>query len=630
MRETTFIKQKRKRWEKFEKIQQQKSADPDEVTKLFVEITDDLSYSRTFYAKRSVRVYLNYLSQLVFLKVNKNKSVGIQRFFKFWTHGLPMEIARSWKQLLLAFVIFFGAMMVGIVSTANDIGFATKIMGQAYIDRTNENIESGDPMAIYHQNGNAYSSTFQLTANNTKVAAYTYTSGFLAGIPPILIMVDNGIMLGTFHYYLYEKGVLNEAMWVIWIHGVLEIWAIIIAGAAGLILGGGILFPGTYTRLQSLRISAKRSFKIAISTIFILIISGFIEGSVTRFTQMPMLGKYAIVIGSLLFILFYFVLYPTYLYQKKIKTGAFVFEDKIPHSPEGKIELEKTREIGDLYNDSLNVFKHIVGAFMKGWMALSLPICLATIAVNFIRQVNSDLEYYWWVNVKYVLTNDIFPYAGLVIFAALTTSIFLSVYYAIYLYKNDLKFKFLAFYKFCLLNIYKLWPLSIFIALLFLVPNGLMVLAFILCVPFIFQLSYAGFYKEGRYGNNLRSGNKLIWKSWFGSIGFFLLLSVIPTILMLAAVLMFGPKGLGAFELITQFILQHFEPFVDNLTPIANGFNFFLYFVFFTFILAFVLIGMAVQFHTVRERIEAHSLYNRLQDFGLKHNLFEQADEGDF
>ena len=55
-------------------MQRRENANPDELTKLFVEITDDLSYTRTFYNKRSVRVYLNYLSQLVFLKVNKNKS----------------------------------------------------------------------------------------------------------------------------------------------------------------------------------------------------------------------------------------------------------------------------------------------------------------------------------------------------------------------------------------------------------------------------------------------------------------------------------------------------------------------------------------------------------------------------
>ena len=260
-------------------MQRRENANPDELTKLFVEITDDLSYTRTFYNKRSVRVYLNYLSQLVFLKVNKNKKVKVSKFFKFFTYGLPMEFARSWKPMLLSLVVFLGALMVGIVSTANNIDYATEIMGSSYIQMTDENIKNGDPMAVYHQHGNSAWSSFGLTQHNTRIAAFTYTSGVLAGIPPIIIMIKNGIMLGTFHYYLYHKGVLSDAMWIIWIHGVLEISAIIIAGGAGLLLGGGLLFPGTYTRLQSLRISAKRSFKIALSCVFILIISGFLNKS---------------------------------------------------------------------------------------------------------------------------------------------------------------------------------------------------------------------------------------------------------------------------------------------------------------------------------------------------------------
>lgn len=630
MRETTFIKQKRQRWQKFEKIHENKNADPDEITKLFVEITDDLSYARTFYPKRSVRVFLNYLSQLVFLKVNKNKSVGIKQFFKFWTFGLPMEIARSWKQLLIAFIVFFGAMMVGIVTTANDINFATEIMGKRYIEMTNENIDKGDPMAVYHQHGDSYSSTFSLTANNTRVAAYTYTSGFLAGIPPILIMIDNGIMLGTFQYYLYHKNVLGEAIWVIWIHGVLEIWAIIIAGAAGLVLGSGLLFPGTYTRLQSLRISAKRSFKIAISTIFILIISGFIEGSITRYTQMPIFIKYFIVIGSLLFILFYFVAYPFWLYQKNIKNGDFVFEDKIPHSSNEKIELEKTREIGEMYNDTLSVYKSIFSHFFKGALLLFLPVLVGISILHLAANKDSVTEYYLWQNLRLLLTNNIFPFSGYVIGLSVISSLCLCCYYALYLYRKDASFQILEFYKYTIKNVHKLWPILLSFSIFYLISHPIIILFFLLTVPFIFQFSYAGFYDELGYKVNLKNANAIIWKSWFGTIGYFLLLLVIPIILYFTMFTLFGSKGLGVFEMITSYFLQHISPFVNNINPYSNLLNLIIYLGCFSLIFSFLITGLVIQFHTVRERIEAHSLYKRLKNFGLKHNLFEQADEGEF
>ena len=59
MKETSFIKQNKKKWARFEKLSGKKNNDPDEVSELFTEITEDLSYARTFYPRRSVRVYLN-------------------------------------------------------------------------------------------------------------------------------------------------------------------------------------------------------------------------------------------------------------------------------------------------------------------------------------------------------------------------------------------------------------------------------------------------------------------------------------------------------------------------------------------------------------------------------------------
>ena len=71
-------------------------------------------------------------------------------------------------------------------------------------------------------------------------------------------------------------------MLAIWLHGTLEIWSIIVAGAAGLALGNGWLFPGTYSRLESFKRGAKRGVKIVVGTIPIFIMAGFIESFITQ------------------------------------------------------------------------------------------------------------------------------------------------------------------------------------------------------------------------------------------------------------------------------------------------------------------------------------------------------------
>ncbi len=633
MRETTFIRQKKKSWKKFEDMQRRENANPDELTKLFVEITDDLSYTRTFYNKRSVRVYLNYLSQLVFLKVNKNKKVKISKFINFFTFGLPMEVARSWKPILLSLVVFVGAIMIGIVSSANDIEYAKEIMGSSYIQMTDENIKNGDPMAVYHQHGNSAWSTFGLTKNNTIVAATTYTFGVVGGIPSVIILIKNGIMLGAFHYYLFYKGVLDDAMWIIWIHGVLEISAIILAGGAGFLLGGGLFFPGTYTRLQSLRITAKRSFKIIIGCLFMLIIAGFIEGSITRYTNMPMVLKYSLVLGSLALVCFYFIAYPIYLYKTKIKTGKFIFNDTIPHTERKKIPFEKVREVGDIFNDTLNLFRQSFGNILRGLSLSGVPFMLSVTVYHFFFITEYEQELDWWKTLENVFYLEPSGWVNLIFMMILIAPVFLSVYYALFLYRMNQKFKTYGFYKYCFFGLIKIWPLIIFLVFMHLWQNPLMILIGVFLVPFIFQFSYFGFYHEDKYGRLYRTGVKLVFKSWFGSIGVFLLQMVIPLILFFAGFILskiFGSSTKAMLDFITEFFLEHVNPFTDNVTQYANALNFVLYYFFLIVIISFVITGLVIQFHSIRERIMALTLYERLQDFGTKNNLFEQVDEGEF
>ena len=82
-------------------------------------------------------------------------------------------------------------------------------------------------------------------------------------------------MLGSFQYFFFSKGLGFQSVLVIWIHGTLEISAIVLAGAAGLILGNSFLFPKTYTRMASIQKGAKDGLKIVIGLIPIFIVAAF-------------------------------------------------------------------------------------------------------------------------------------------------------------------------------------------------------------------------------------------------------------------------------------------------------------------------------------------------------------------
>lgn len=310
MREAAFAKQNKDKWIRFESVLRNNTfIPPDELSTLYVEITDHLSYAQTFYPGSNTLKYLNGLSSLAHQKIYKNKRESRSRFISFYTREFPLFFVQYHKQLLIAFCAFMFFAIIGAYSAANDGDFVRLIMGDGYVNMTLHNIEKGDPMAVY-KDMNQTEMFLGITVNNIRVALTAFVFGVFLSIGTLYILMRNAIMLGSFQYFFFEKGIGWESVRTIWIHGTIEISVIIVAACAGLVLGNSILFPGTYSRLQSFMRGAKNGLKILISTIPFFIIAGLLEGFVTRHTQMPDWLAILIIGGSLFLILFYFVFYP--------------------------------------------------------------------------------------------------------------------------------------------------------------------------------------------------------------------------------------------------------------------------------------------------------------------------------
>ncbi|MBT8261216.1 MAG: stage II sporulation protein M [Bacteroidia bacterium] len=316
MREAAFAKQNKDKWLKFENVLRNNiQISPDELSALYVEITDHLSYAQTFYPNSNTLRYLNGLSVLAHQKIYKTKRESRSRIITFFTQEFPLFFSQYQKQLLISFLTFALFTVVGAYSSATDGNFVRLILGDGYVNMTLDNIEKGDPMAVYKEMGEM-NMFLGITINNIRVALFAFGLGIFFSLGTLFILMRNAIMLGSFQYFFYDHGMLWESARTIWIHGTIEISVIIVAGAAGLVFGNGLLFPGTYSRLQSFIRGAKDGVKILISTIPFFIIAGFLEGFVTRHTEMPDWLAILIIGGSLFLILFYYVIYPIKLKKK--------------------------------------------------------------------------------------------------------------------------------------------------------------------------------------------------------------------------------------------------------------------------------------------------------------------------
>lgn len=316
MKEITFLRQNYQRWMEFENLLNEGDFnDPDSLADLFVRITDDLSWARTFYPGSNTEKYLNDLAARIHQEIYKNKKEKRSRLLTFWSREFPLLMRNQQMNLYIAVLIFAVSVWIGVISAANDQGFVRVILGDQYVDETINRMQDGDPLGVYKAE-NHFAMFFQIALNNSGVAIVCIMAGLLHWLGVSYFLFRNGVMLGVFMYFLTSEGYAHEAFLTVWIHGVIEIWCIVVSGAAGIAMGNALWFPGAWPRGVAFMKGARDALKIAIGLIPFFFLAAFFEGFVTRFTEMNDAGRLAIILSSIVFVVWYFIALPFVLHAK--------------------------------------------------------------------------------------------------------------------------------------------------------------------------------------------------------------------------------------------------------------------------------------------------------------------------
>ncbi|MBX2897318.1 MAG: stage II sporulation protein M [Cyclobacteriaceae bacterium] len=313
MREASFVSRNKARWQEFEKaLHNPKQTPPDKLAELFIQITDDLSFSRTQYPQSRTTQYLNSLANKIHGEIYKNKKEEKNRFVLFWKQELPAVMITAHKQLAYAFIIFIVAGILGAVSVAYDDTFVRLVLGDGYVNMTLENIKKGNPTEVYSSSGEM-DMFFMITLNNIMVSIRVFVMGVMASLGTGLMLFYNAVMVGTFVMFFYQESQLGQALPVIMLHGTIELTSIVIAAGAGFVMGNSILFPGTYSRLASFKMGAVKGLKIVMGLVPFFILAGFIESFITRYAFMHWSLKTIIIGLSAFLMIYYFIIYPIQL-----------------------------------------------------------------------------------------------------------------------------------------------------------------------------------------------------------------------------------------------------------------------------------------------------------------------------
>jgi uncharacterized membrane protein SpoIIM required for sporulation len=320
MKEVDFIRQNIEKGKKLETVPDHADAhNPGELADVYTEITTDLSFSRAHYPKSRITIYLNNLASALHNQLYKNKKERYSRFIAFWKYEIPDAMALSQKELFYSFLVFAVSVLIGVLSAMNDDSFVRLILGDGYVDMTLRNIENGEPMGVYGTMS-PFKMFIYITFNNIFVSFRAFVMGICTGFGTGALLFYNGVTIGAFQAFFFQQNAGVESMLAVWLHGTFEISAIIIAGAAGFVLGNGWLFPGTYSRGYAFRQSAKRSLKIIIGLIPVFIAAGFIESFLTRHTEYPVAIRLSVIVFSLCSVIYYYIILPHLRHHGTFKT----------------------------------------------------------------------------------------------------------------------------------------------------------------------------------------------------------------------------------------------------------------------------------------------------------------------
>jgi uncharacterized membrane protein SpoIIM required for sporulation len=117
-----------------------------------------------------------------------------------------------------------------------------------------------------------------LFQNNATIGIVAFTLGVAGGVPTVLLIAYQGLMIGAFVALHSNRGLIIDFLGWLSIHGVTELAAIFLCGGAGLLLGEKVLFPGRYARLENLALHGREAARIAVGAVLMLFLAAILEG----------------------------------------------------------------------------------------------------------------------------------------------------------------------------------------------------------------------------------------------------------------------------------------------------------------------------------------------------------------
>jgi uncharacterized membrane protein SpoIIM required for sporulation len=269
-----------------------------------------LSVARAISLDRSLLGYLENLANRAYFQIYGPRA-GMGRVLgQFFTEAWPHAVRTLARPIMLSVLVMMLSACAGYWLTQHDVEWYYTLMSQDIADGRSPASATDDLRAALYDGADAGGDSLSafssfLFVHNSRIALLCFALGIALGVPTLLLLISNGMMVGTFFALYAGRGLGFElGGWLI-IHGGTELFAIALCGGAGFALADGLLFPGQKTRLRSLADRGRLAGTVALGSVGMLLVAGVLEG-IGRQVITDDWTRYAIGIGMLALWALYF------------------------------------------------------------------------------------------------------------------------------------------------------------------------------------------------------------------------------------------------------------------------------------------------------------------------------------
>lgn len=257
---------------------------------LYRSTLSSLSVARAISLETNVVSYLENLVNRAYFLLYGVRGKTSALIWKFLTRSFPQQVRKAFPLVLLsAFTMAFGVLVGFFLTQGNPDWFYTFVSNDMAAGRGPTASTEELRKTIFSDGESALNmltifSTFLFT-HNARVGMFAFALGFAFGLPTLLLLFYTGGVLGAFLAVFESRGLGFDFMGWIIVHGSTELTAIILCGAAGLVLGKSIVFPSQLSRRESLGKRGKGAAVIVIGAVLMFFVAGLLEGYARQLVQ---------------------------------------------------------------------------------------------------------------------------------------------------------------------------------------------------------------------------------------------------------------------------------------------------------------------------------------------------------